>query len=198
MSVYDERPWLALYGPGVPHEIELEHESMLAAFGHTAARHPDKPAIVYFDTAISFRELDSLSDALAAGLAEHGFKPGDRLGIYLQNVPQFVIAMLATWKAGGVMVSISPMLKHKELSAQLAGLGRKRTGHVRIAVGRGGTRRRGRHRRPDRDHDIRAGLPRFERAAAARELAATTAIADTLDLVGADRRPPRCRKPPAP
>jgi long-chain acyl-CoA synthetase len=123
VSAYDERPWLSLYAEGRPHEIELEHESILAAFGQTAASYPDKPAIVYFDTPISFRELDSLSDALAAGLAEHGFKPGDRLGIYLQNVPQFVIAMLATWKAGGVMVSISPMLKHKELSAQLADSG---------------------------------------------------------------------------
>ena len=123
MNAYDERPWLNLYAEGRPHEIEPEHGSMLEAFGVTAARSPDKPAIVYFDTAISFRELHSLSDALAAGLAEHGFKTGDRLGIYLQNVPQFVIAVLATWKAGGVMVSISPMLKHKELSAQLADSG---------------------------------------------------------------------------
>jgi long-chain acyl-CoA synthetase len=123
VSAYDERPWRNLYAGSRPHEIELEHESILAAFGQTAASYPDKPAIVYFDTAISFRELDLLSDALAAGLAEHGFEPGDRLGIYLQNVPQFVIAVLATWKAGGVMVSISPMLKHKELSAQLADSG---------------------------------------------------------------------------
>ncbi len=123
MSAYDERPWLSLYAERGPHELVLEHESILAAFGQTAASHPDKPAIVYFDTAISFGELESLSDALAAGLLEQGFKPGERLGIYLQNVPQFAIAMLATWKAGGIMVSISPMLKHKELSAQLADSG---------------------------------------------------------------------------
>ena len=78
MSAYEERPWLSLYGEGRPHEIELEHESILAAFVQTAASHPDRPAIVYFDTAISFRELDSLSDALAAGLLERGFKLGDR------------------------------------------------------------------------------------------------------------------------
>jgi len=119
VSAYDERPWLSLYAEGRPTDIEPEHESVLAAFGDTVGRYPDKPAIVYFDTAISFRELDGFSDALADALHEHGFKPGDRLGIYLQNVPQFVIAMLATWKAGGVVVSISPMLKHKELSAQL-------------------------------------------------------------------------------
>jgi len=123
VSAYDERPWLSLYAEGRPHEIELEHDSILAAFGQTVASYPDKPAIVYFDTAITFRELDSLSDALAAALVTHGFEPGDRLGIYLQNVPQFPIAMLATWKAGGIIVSISPMLKHKELAAQLTDSG---------------------------------------------------------------------------
>jgi long-chain acyl-CoA synthetase len=121
--VYDERPWLGLYADGRPQGIEAEHDSMLDAFAVTVQRHPDKPAIIYFDTAISFGELDSLSDALAVGLREQGFAPGDRLGIYLQNVPQFLIAMLAMWKAGGIMVSISPMLKHKELSAQLADSG---------------------------------------------------------------------------
>jgi long-chain acyl-CoA synthetase len=123
VSAYDERPWLSLYAQGRPHEIELEHESILEAFRRTVASYPDKPAIVYFDTAISFRELDGFSDALAVALHEHGFEPGDRLGIYLQNVPQFLIAMLATWKAGGIMVSISPMLKHKELAAQLTDSG---------------------------------------------------------------------------
>jgi long-chain acyl-CoA synthetase len=123
MSADDQRPWLGLYADGRPHGIEPEHESMLAAFGQTATSFPDKPAILYFDTAISYRELDELSDALAAGLADQGFKPGDRLGIHLQNVPQFLIAMLATWKAGGIMVSVSPMLKHKELAAQLSDSG---------------------------------------------------------------------------
>jgi long-chain acyl-CoA synthetase len=123
MSAYDQRPWLGLYADGRPHGIEPEHESMLAAFGQTATSFPDKRAILYFDTAISYRELDELSDALAAGLADQGFKPGDRLGIHLQNVPQFLIAMLATWKAGGIMVSVSPMLKHKELAAQLSDSG---------------------------------------------------------------------------
>ncbi len=119
MSVYDERPWLALYAPGIPHHIEPEHESMLAAFRHTAARVPDKTAIQYFDSALSYRELDEASDALAVALRGEGFEPGQRLAVYLQNTPQFPIAMLATWKAGGIMVSVSPMLKHKELRDQL-------------------------------------------------------------------------------
>jgi long-chain acyl-CoA synthetase len=123
MSVYDERPWLALYGPGIPREIEAEHENVLAAFGDAATRNPDAIAIRYFDHPITYRELEALTDALAAGLQEHGFRPRERLAVYLQNVPQFVIAMIATWKAGGIMVSVSPMLKHKELAAQLVDSG---------------------------------------------------------------------------
>jgi long-chain acyl-CoA synthetase len=119
MSVYDERPWLERYPAGLPPEIEPEHETMLDAFAATVARSPDRPAVLYFDRAISFAELDELTDALAAGLQEHGFAPGDRLAVYLQNVPQFVAAMVAAWKAGGIMVSLNPMLRHKEATALL-------------------------------------------------------------------------------
>ena len=45
-----------------------------------------------------------------------GFSSGDRLAVHLQNVPQFVICMVAAWKAGGLMVSINPMSRERELS----------------------------------------------------------------------------------
>jgi long-chain acyl-CoA synthetase len=123
MSIYDERPWLQHYTEGLPPDIELEHESMLAAFKETVERFPDNPALCYFDKAVSYREMDEITDALAAALQAEGFQAGDRLAVYLQNVPQFSIAMVATWKAGGIMVSASPMLKHKELTAQLSDSG---------------------------------------------------------------------------
>jgi long-chain acyl-CoA synthetase len=107
MSVYDQRPWTALYAPGLPHDIEPEHDSMLAAFRHTVDRSPDQTAVQYFDRAISYSELDEVTDALAAALQAEGFKPGERLAVYLQNVPQFVIAMIAAWKAGGIMASVN-------------------------------------------------------------------------------------------
>jgi long-chain acyl-CoA synthetase len=119
MSIYDERPWLALYAPGVPHDIEPEHDTMLVAFEHAVSADPDKTALQYFDSAIGYAELDAITDSLAAGLRAEGLRRGDRAAVYLQNIPQFVIAMLATWKAGGIMVSVSPMLKHKELGEQL-------------------------------------------------------------------------------
>jgi long-chain acyl-CoA synthetase len=124
MSVYDEKPWLGVYGEaGLPENIESAHANALAMFRATVARLPEAPAIYYFDTTISWRQLDELSDALAVGLQANGFQPGDRVAAYLQNQPQFPLTMLAAWKAGGVMVSVNPMLKEREARTILADSG---------------------------------------------------------------------------
>src|SRR3954447_7493433 len=115
MSAYDERPWLTLYRDQ-PADYEVEFGNALDMFRAGLARNPSGVALTYFDGSISRQELDELSDALASGLLANGFQSGDRLAVYLQNVPQFVIAMLAAWKAGGVMVSINPMSRARELS----------------------------------------------------------------------------------
>ncbi|SFT50444.1 long-chain acyl-CoA synthetase [Geodermatophilus amargosae] len=122
MSVYDERPWLALYGDQ-PADYEIEFDDALSMFRAGVQRDPDGDALRYFDGTVVRRELDEMTDALAAGLLASGFRPGDRLAVYLQNVPQFVMAMVATWKAGGVMVSINPMSRTRELSYLLADSG---------------------------------------------------------------------------
>ncbi|HEU0101225.1 MAG TPA: AMP-binding protein [Mycobacteriales bacterium] len=124
MSVYDERPWLKLYGDQ-PADYELEFAHALEMFEAGLARDPGGTAITYFDGVLSREELDAQSDALASGLLANGFQRGDRLAVYLQNVPQFVISMVATWKAGGVMVSINPMSRRRELSYLLKDSGAK-------------------------------------------------------------------------
>ncbi|MCZ2857276.1 AMP-binding protein [Blastococcus sp. VKM Ac-2987] len=115
MSAYDERPWLKLYGDQ-PADYTIEFETALEMFRAGVTRDPGAVALRYFDGMITRQELDELSDGLATGLLAHGFGPGDRLAVYLQNVPQFVIAMVAAWKAGGTMVSINPMSRQRELS----------------------------------------------------------------------------------
>ena len=123
MSAYDDKPWLARYAQGQPAEIDTEFDSALAMFRAAVARNPDGDAIRYFDGRITLGELDGLTDAFAAGLADSGFAPGDRVGLYLQNVPQFVIAQIGTWKAGGIAVSINPMNRERELELLLTDSG---------------------------------------------------------------------------
>src|SRR3954470_111853 len=106
MSAYDERPWLALYGDQ-PADYEVEFGNALDMFRAGVAKDPSAVALRYFDGVITRQELDELSDGRATGLLANGFSAGDRLAVYLQNVPQFVISMVASWKACGVMVSIN-------------------------------------------------------------------------------------------
>jgi long-chain acyl-CoA synthetase len=72
---------------------------------------------------LTYADLDAASDGLALGLLKDGFGPGDRLASYLQNVPEFEIALLACWKAGGIFVPLNPMLKAQELQYHLSDSG---------------------------------------------------------------------------
>ena len=114
-----DRPWLSSYRKGTPTDITPEFVNALDMFKASVARKPDNIAIKYFDASITVAELDAQSTALAAGLLANGFQAGDRLAVYLQNVPQFLVAMLGTSKAGGIMVSVNPMNRSRELDYML-------------------------------------------------------------------------------
>lgn len=123
VASYAERPWLALYRDGQPHDVELEFANLLDMFADSVRRCPHQDAIRYFDGTISVAELDSASNALASGLQEHGFVTGDRLAMFSQNDPAFLIGMIAAWKAGGIAVSVNPMYKQRELAQVLQDCG---------------------------------------------------------------------------
>ena len=107
--------WQALYDEGLPIGIEFEYSSALEMFLSSVARSPDSPLIHYLDSTLTVSDVDRLSGALAVALEKSGIVRGDRIAMYLQNVPQYVIAMIATWKLGAIMVSINPMYKEQEV-----------------------------------------------------------------------------------
>src|SRR5690625_5832638 len=98
MSIYDEKVWLAQYPDQNKTSLDIEFDSALEMFAATVARDPEADLIRYYDGRISARELDELSDAFAVGIQEHGFQVGERVVIFAQNIPQFVIAQVGTWK----------------------------------------------------------------------------------------------------
>ena len=124
MSDYDERPWLSLYGDQPP-DKEPEFDDALQMFRAGVAADPSGVAVRYFDGVLTRQELDEQSDALASALLANDFAAGDRLAVYAQNVPQFLVCMVGTWKAGGVMVSVNPMSRTRELSYLLKDSGAK-------------------------------------------------------------------------
>jgi long-chain acyl-CoA synthetase len=98
----------------------MSTDTVLGMFRSTVAEAPDSPLLVYFDGVLSAADVDRVSDALAVALAGGGFTRGDRLALYTQNVPQYVIALIAAWKLGGIAVAINPMLTPREVAKLLA------------------------------------------------------------------------------
>jgi long-chain acyl-CoA synthetase len=90
--------------------------TLLDVFRARVTAAPQSPALAYFDTVMSFRELDVASDELAVALADSGFCAGDRAALYMQNMPQYVMAMLAIWKIAGIAVPVNPMLRPGEVA----------------------------------------------------------------------------------
>jgi long-chain acyl-CoA synthetase len=116
------RPWLSLYR-GVRPELKPACETALDMFRATLERNGGAPLVHYFERSLSAAECDSMSDALAVGLQQRGVEAGDRVAVYLQNVPQVVIAVLAIWKCGAVVVPCNPMLRERELGKILRSSG---------------------------------------------------------------------------
>src|SRR5580698_3602878 len=85
----------------------------------SARRTPGKPALILGDTKVSYAQLDVQSDRVAASLHAAGLTPGDRVGLQLPNIPQFVIAYFGILKAGGVVVPMNVLLKAPEIAFQL-------------------------------------------------------------------------------
>ncbi|WP_226354346.1 AMP-binding protein [Pseudonocardia sp. ICBG601] len=89
--------------------------SVLEAFRRTATTAPDDVVLRFLGTDLTAGEVDRRSDALAAALRADGLAVGDRVALYLQNDPQYVVALLAAWKAGAIAVAVNPMLTAREV-----------------------------------------------------------------------------------
>ncbi|GAX38425.1 AMP-dependent synthetase and ligase [Nodularia sp. NIES-3585] len=77
---------------------------------------PDKLALIFEDKTFTYKHLDELAGQVANALKGLGVKKGDRVGLFLPNIPEFVISYLGILKIGAIAVSINVMLKTAEVS----------------------------------------------------------------------------------
>ena len=102
--------------PGQPKTLELPKTTVCANLAASAERDPDFAAIDYYGSRIPYRELKRQVDALAGFLQGHWrVAKGDRVLLYVQNSPQFVIAFYAILRADAVVVPVNPMNRTEEL-----------------------------------------------------------------------------------
>jgi len=94
--------WLKSYEKDVPHSLKpYPKRTLLDVISGTVRQRPNHTALVFKGRQLSYLKLEKLSDAFANALVAQGVKRGDRVALLLPNSPQFVIAQLGVWKAGG-------------------------------------------------------------------------------------------------
>lgn len=119
----DNKPWLQHYDAGVPHTLEYPDLTLQRILEQAARENPDAPCTIFNGASISYSEMDKLTDRLAAGFASLGVKKGDRVGVFIPNTPQFVMAYFALLKTGAVVVAINPLYTPREIEYQVNNAG---------------------------------------------------------------------------
>lgn len=108
--------YFEFWPPRVPRSLPLPETSVYHNLEVSASRYPDKTVIIYYGTEISYQSLFEEVNALAGYLQrELGVEKGDRVMLYMQNSPQFVVAFYAVLRLGAVVVPVNPMLVTNEL-----------------------------------------------------------------------------------
>jgi fatty-acyl-CoA synthase len=109
-----DRPHHAIWPKRLPRSILLPETSLWFNLEVTARRFPDKPAYLFFGQPLTLADLKAQAEALAGWLQAHGVVKGDRVAVFMQNCPQFVVAVHAVLRADAVVVPVNPMNKADE------------------------------------------------------------------------------------
>jgi len=117
---------LSHWPPGLPLHVELPETSLYYNLEVAARRYPKRAAIAYYGNTISYAELKRQVDTLAGFLQQNAcVAKGDRVALYMQNSPQFVIAFYAILRADAAVVLVNTMNLLEEVRHVIADSGSK-------------------------------------------------------------------------
>lgn len=102
-------PWLKSYPACMPAHVEYPNEPVWGLLEHAARQFPQRTAVKYYRESMTYQELFEQARRAAALFQSMGVHPGDRVGLLLPNVPEYLIAAYGLWMAGGIVVSLSPL-----------------------------------------------------------------------------------------
>ncbi len=121
-----DRIWLKSYPDGVPADIDPnQYSSMVQMFEESFGKFADRTAYSFLGKDMSYKQVDSLSEAFGAYLQGLGLAKGDRVAVMMPNVLQYPIAVAAILRAGFTLVNINPLYTPRELEHQLKDSGSK-------------------------------------------------------------------------
>jgi long-chain acyl-CoA synthetase len=111
----ESRPWQRHYDHNVPLTIRYPRIPLHELLGIPANSYPDKAALNFYGTEMTFWQLRTLVLRMANALGNLGVRKGDRIGMNLPNCPQYLIANYAALSVGAVVVNLNPMYTAAEL-----------------------------------------------------------------------------------
>jgi long-chain acyl-CoA synthetase len=111
------RPWLSRYPAIVPHTLEYPELPAWGLLDRTATRHGERIACQYYRQTLTYGELAADARRTASMLIRYGLKPGDRVGVLLPNLPEYLSVLNGIWMAGGIAVAMSPLMVGEEVDA---------------------------------------------------------------------------------
>jgi long-chain acyl-CoA synthetase len=120
-----EKIWLKSYASGVPAELNFEKINPSDALTRTAERFPNNTALIFQGAKITYRQLDEMVSRFASALAGMGIRPGDKVAVLLPNIPQCVIGIYGSFRAGAVCALNNPLYTDRELEHQFNDSGSK-------------------------------------------------------------------------
>jgi long-chain acyl-CoA synthetase len=114
-----ERPWVAHYPREVALRLDYPPEPLHWLLEDAARRAPGRIACRYYGQEVTYEQLLDQSRRMASLLRGRGLQPGERVGVILPNVPEYLVALFGTWMAGGVTVPLNPLMVAEEITALL-------------------------------------------------------------------------------
>ncbi|TFC30502.1 long-chain fatty acid--CoA ligase [Cryobacterium sp. TMT2-18-3] len=118
MNVFENKPWLGSYAPGVPSTIQEPTDTLCDMIETSARRFGSSVALDFFGATTTYAELGEQISRAANGLLRLGVKPGDRVALVLPNCPQHVVAFYAVLRLGAIVVEHNPLYTERELRHQ--------------------------------------------------------------------------------
>src|SRR5438067_2361953 len=122
-SIPWQQEWIDHYSCDVPTCVPYPRTPLSVLLERAALRFPDRAACTLYGRSITYAELDDRARRLATSLVRLGAGPGRHIGLLLPNVPEYLIALQATWLTGATALQLSPLMVAEELHHWLEATG---------------------------------------------------------------------------
>jgi long-chain acyl-CoA synthetase len=112
-------PWLDHYPKGIDWDVHIPPKPLYTILDEAAQKYPNKIAIDFMGRQYSYSKLADMVNRLAKGLQTIGVQKETRVGIFMPNSPQYIMAYYAILKAGGTVVNFNPLYSEREVRHQI-------------------------------------------------------------------------------